>query len=246
MKRRALVLGGSGYVGGAVVREMRARDVDVWCTYFRGEGSLAALAAVGARALRCDLADADAVTSAVNAAGADGPVDILVHAAGHFAGEAVLDVTTSGFDRVMQLAVRAPFLAVQEMMRACASATAAAAGNPDNKSTRVDVVIIGALDAGQSLPLPPHFAAGEGAKSALAMALAKELGHANVRVNVVSVGLLEGGMSAALSDSMAKDFASFSALGRRGKAEEVAKVVAFIALDSDFLSAKTIPVNGGL
>jgi 3-oxoacyl-[acyl-carrier protein] reductase len=78
------------------------------------------------------------------------------------------------------------------------------------------------------------------------MALAKELGPANVRVNAVSVGLLEGGMSAALSESLALDFASFSALGRRGTADEVAKVVAFLVLDSDFLTGKTVAVSGGL
>ncbi len=205
-----------------------------------------ALVAAGAHPLRCDLTDPAAVKSAVSTASAGGEIDILVHAAGVFAGEAARDVTTSGFDTVMHLAVRAPFLAVQELMRFRAAPVAGDIGKSANSEPRVDVVLIGALDAGQSLPLPSHFAAGEGAKCALAMALAKELGHANVRVNTVSVGLLEGGMSAALSDSMAKDFASFSALGRRGKAEEVARAVAFVALDSDFLTAKTIPVNGGL
>ena len=207
---------------------------------------MSALVAVGAHPLRCDLTDAVAVARAVREAGGDLGIDLLVHAAGQFAGEAVADVTASGFDRVMQLAVRAPFVAVQEMMRMRVPVPGDAVGNVANKPARMDVVLVGALSAAQSLPLPPHFAAGEGAKTALAMALAKELGHANVRVNAVSVGLLEGGMSAALSDSMARDFAAFSALGRRGKAEEVAKVVAFVALDSDFLTAKTIPVNGGL
>ncbi len=229
-----------------MVRELRARDVNVWCTYLRNEASVSALAAVGAHPLRCDLTVPDAVKAVVGAASASGALDIIVHAAGQFAGEAVADVTTSGFDTVMHLAVRAPFLAVQELMRLRAAAAAGDIGKPANNEPRVDVVLIGALDAAQSLPLPSHFAAGEGAKCALAMALAKELGHTNVRVNTVSVGLLEGGMSGALSDSMSKDFASFSALGRRGKAEEVAKVVAFVALDSDFLTAKTIPVNGGL
>ena len=243
MKRRALVLGGSGYVGGAIVRELRTRDVDVWCTYLTGDAAAESLrASHGVHPVRCDLLDTAAVASAVRTASTDGPVDILVHAAGAFAGEAVADVTPVIFDRVMQLAVRAPFVAAQELMRVMDGRATEAAAN----AGRTDVILIGALDAGQSLPLPPHFAAGEGAKSALAMSLAKELGPANVRVNVVSVGLLTGGMSAALSDSMAKDFAAFSALGRRGRAEEVAKVVAFLALDSDFLTGKTVPVNGGL
>jgi NAD(P)-dependent dehydrogenase (short-subunit alcohol dehydrogenase family) len=190
--------------------------------------------------MRCDLLDPESVQNAVREASADAPIDILVHAAGRFAGESVGDVTRAIFDHAMQLAVRAPFFAAQELMRV------RAAGGEAYAKSRADVIIVGALDAGQSLPLPPHFAAGEGAKSALAMSLAKELGPFNVRVNAVSIGLLEGGMSAALSDSMASDFAAFSALGRRGRAEEVAKAVAFLALDSDFLSGKTLPVSGGL
>ncbi len=42
--RRALVIGGSGYVGGAVARELARRDVDVFCTYFTGEERAKALA----------------------------------------------------------------------------------------------------------------------------------------------------------------------------------------------------------
>lgn len=234
-RRRALVLGGSGYVGGAVVRELRSRDVDVWYTYHVNEAAARGLAeSSGAHAVACDLSEPASVKAAVEAASKEGPLSVLVHAAGRFAGEAVMDVTTSGLDRVMQLAVRAPFLAVQEILRT------------KEKDARADVIFVGALDAGQSLPLPPHFAAGEGAKSALAMSLAKELGPSNVRVNAVSVGVLEGGMSGTLSEAMAKDFAAFSALGRRGSATEVARVIAFVALDSDFLTGKTIPVNGGL
>jgi len=233
--RRALVLGGSGYVGSAVVRELRARDVDVWCTYLEHEERARSLASsTGAHAVPCDLRDVESVKAAVAAASAEGPLSILVHAAGRFAAESFAEVTAPAFGDVMHLAVRAPFVAVQELVRTKV------------KDARADVVIIGALDAGQSLPLPPHFAAGEGAKTALAMSLAKGLGPMNVRVNAVSVGVLAGGMSSALSESMAQDFASFSALGRKGTAEEVAKAVTFLALDSDFLSGKTIPVNGGL
>ena len=232
--RRALVLGGSGYVGASVTRLLRTRGIDVVCTYFRSEKQALALASeTGARAVACDLTDAEAIRQLVSAsAGED--ISIIVHAAGQFSDVSFGDVTPSDIATSLALAVSAPLLVVKEI----------AARKHD--AARLDVVLVTALGSGQSLPLPPHFAAGEGAKGALAMSLAKELGARNVRVNAVSVGLLEDGMSAKLGAEKADDFAAFSALGRRGTADEVAKVIAFLVLDSDFLTGKTVAVNGGV
>jgi 3-oxoacyl-[acyl-carrier protein] reductase len=230
-----VVLGGSGYVGSAVVRNLRARGLHVWHTYLRHGAKGRTLAAeTGTAAVELDLSRVEDIRQVLSEVGTAAPIDVLVHAAGAFAPEEILDVTAEVYERAMSVAVRAPLFAVQWLAQHV------------SKERRVDVVVVGALDRAQSLPLPACFAAAEGAKGAMVMALAKELGRKNVRVNAVSVGLLEGGASTALSDAMAKDFAAFSALGRRGTAEEVARVVEFLALDSDFLTGKTIPVNGGL
>jgi 3-oxoacyl-[acyl-carrier protein] reductase len=235
MRRRALVLGGSGYVGAAVVRAFAARELDVVFTYLSNETLARSLSEeTGSRAIAADLRDLSRVEAVCDDASLAGPVTVLVHACARFDSRGIGELDAAGFDDAMTLGVRAPLFCVQRLARGW-----------DGKE-RADVVIAGALDRTQSISLPPCFAAAEGAKGALAMALAKELGGRNVRVNMVALGLLEGGSSARIGDALAKDFAAFSALGRRGTAEEVARVVAFLALDSDFLTGRTIAVNGGL
>src|SRR5207244_4174523 len=50
------------------------------------------------------------------------------------------------------------------------------------------VVLVGALDRAQSLPLPVAFAATQGMLAASTAALSKELGPAGTRVNMVALG----------------------------------------------------------
>src|SRR5690606_23308132 len=75
LTRTALVLGGTGYVGSAVLRELARRGVPTTFTYHRGEDKAHALAAeYGHTAVRVDLAD-PAATRALPAA------DVVIHCA---------------------------------------------------------------------------------------------------------------------------------------------------------------------
>ena len=85
MRRRALVLGGSGYVGGAVVESLRGRGLDVFFTYLSNEARARALAEkTGARALRADLATLEGVDDACTKASEGGAPTVLVHACARF------------------------------------------------------------------------------------------------------------------------------------------------------------------
>ena len=130
--------------------------------------------------------------------------------------------------------VHAPLLAIQ----ALSTKMRAQAGG--------DVVLVGALNIGQSLPLPTAFATTQGALTSMAMASAKELGPHGIRVNVVAAGVLDGGMASRLSNETVEDFKKFSALRRTGRAADVAKVVRWLALENTYMSGKVVPVNGGI
>src|SRR3954467_15238620 len=71
---KAFVTGGSGFIGGALIRRLRAEDVDVRALA-RSEGSAAKVADAGAEPARGDLDDVDAM-----AAGAEG-CELAFHAA---------------------------------------------------------------------------------------------------------------------------------------------------------------------
>jgi 3-oxoacyl-[acyl-carrier protein] reductase len=239
--KRALVLGGTGAVGGAVLAELARRGVRAVFSYHRGEARARALALEhGFEAFRVDLADAAATRAALDARELP---DAVIHCAAVSSalalasGEAAsartkleeLDLAT--YQQAMAVNVQSAFLVAQWV---------ASRGAP------CEIVLVGGLDRAQSLPLPVHFAATQGALSALAMALAHELGPRGIRVNQVALGVLDGGISAGLATRRRRDYETFSALRRAGKPEEAAKAIAWLALENTFIQGKVISVNGGI
>ena len=106
--------------------------------------------------------------------------------------------------------------------------------------------LVGGMDRAQSLPVPVAYAAAQGALAAMTMAMAKELGPLGVHVNMIALGLLDDGLSLALDASLRSDFLQYSGLRRFGTTAEVARAVAWLALNSAYLNGKVIPLNGGL
>jgi NAD(P)-dependent dehydrogenase (short-subunit alcohol dehydrogenase family) len=227
--KRAFVFGGSGTVGSAVLRELARRSVPAVFTYLRSEAKAKALAAeLGHTAVRVDLADAAATTALLDA---QPPVDVVIHAAGVSGGLALPEIDAAAWQQAMNVNVQSAFLACRWIAA---------------RARRCDIVLVGGLDRAQSLPLPAHFAASQGALSALAMAVAHEVGRHDIRVNVVALGPLESGISQGLAARRRKDYETFSALRRPGKPDEVAKVITWLALENTFIQGKVISANGGI
>ena len=153
--RRALVLGGSGYVGSAVVRSLRARGLDVFFTYFTAEERAVSLESeTGAKRIRVDLTEISGAEKACEVALTGGAVSLLVHAVARFDSRGLGEIDQAAFDDMLSLSVRAPLFCVKALASHWQGA-------------RADVVILGALDRAQNYALPPCFAAAEGAKGAL-------------------------------------------------------------------------------
>lgn len=227
--KRALVLGGTGTVGSAVLRELARRSVPAVFTYHRSDDKARMLAAeLGHTAARVDLADAAATTAFLDA---QAPVDLAIHCAGVSAGLALPEIDVATWQHAMAVNVQSAFLVCRWIAA---------------RAKRCDVVLVGGLDRAQSLPLPAHFAASQGALSALAMAVAHEVGPHDIRVNVVALGPLDSGISQGLAARRRKDYETFSALRRPGTAEEVAKTIVWLALENTFIQGKVLSVNGGI
>lgn len=81
----------------------------------------------------------------------------------------------------------------------------------------------------------------------LTKSLAQELGSRNIRVNAVAPGFIETDMTAALPPAVKDSYLARIGLRRLGKAEEVAKVVAFLASDeASYITGQVVAVDGGL
>ena len=76
---------------------------------------------------------------------------------------------------------------------------------------------------------------------------AKELGLRGITVNAVAPGFIDTDMTANLSDDLKEGAKKQIALGRFGKPEEIAGVVAFLASDNaSFITGQTIVADGGM
>ena len=75
-------------------------------------------------------------------------------------------------------------------------------------------------------------------------ALARELGKRKITVNAVAPGLIETEMAA---HAPAAEMVNLIPMRRMGKAEEVAKLVAFLAgEDAGYITGQVIAIDGGL
>lgn len=233
MTRHALLTGGTGAVGREILALLTARAVATTFTCHSHTDSAEQLASThGARAIALDLRDPDAIKRALGAL--DDPPDLFIHAAATIDTTPALELTPASFHEQLTVNTASVLSVVQAL---APSMIEAGSG---------DIVVLGALDRGQSLPIPAGFAASQGALSALVMALARELGPQGLRINMVSSGLLDAGLSQALPDSIFDDYTTFSAMRRLGTPIEVARAAVWLGLENTYMSGKIMPINGGI
>lgn len=238
-----LVLGGTGTVGSAVLRELARRGVRATFSFHTQADKAKALAAeLGHVAFGVDLADPVALRGALDAACPETPTTVI-HCAGVSASQPLIELDVESWQRAAAINVQSALVASKWLAER--HARGASVGSPAERPKR-HVVLVGGLDRAQSLPLPASFAATQGALSALAMALGHELGPVGIHVNLVALGVLDGGVSRDLVNRRRKDYETFSALRRVGKPDEAARVIAWLALENTYIQGKVVSVNGGI
>ena len=235
----ALVFGGTGAVGSAVLRALAQAGVRAAFTWHQSSAKAQALQAelahCGHRAYQVDLADAHATRAILQQIHHDGfSANLFIHCAVHSQSLSLEQLSDADWATAQAVNCQSAFIALQTLAPAM---MAAKEGH---------VVLLGALDRTQSAKLPLQFAASQGALSALAMAAAKELGPHGVRVNMIALGMLEQGISANIDPKLVADFQNFSALKRLGQPDEVARTILWLALENTYINGRVLAVNGGV
>jgi 3-oxoacyl-[acyl-carrier protein] reductase len=234
--RRALVFGGTGYVGQATLRALAARDVRATFTYRRKRAVAESLAAeLGHEARAVDLRSPVAVRALAEEL-RDGPAppDLFIHCATIGRPLPLAEVNDEIADEAYAVNVRSAFIACRALLPAWGARGAG------------DVVLLTYVDGAHPTPMPAYFALTQAAVVGLVRALAKELGPRGVRANAVQVGPLLDGVARELPVPLLDDFERLSAIGRAGTAEDVARAIAFVALENRYMTGQIFPVQGGL
>ncbi len=238
-RRRALITGASGAIGGAIARTLAADGFHVLAHANTGRAAVEALVADlqaaghSAEALVFDVTDAAACAAALANVLEQSAVQVLVANAGvHddavFAGmtplqwQRVIDVNLNGFYNVAQ-PLMLPMLRTRWGRIVAITSVAGQAGN-----------------RGQV-----NYAAAKGGLHAAVKSLALECASRGVTVNAVAPGIIASDMSAGAFDADA--IKRMVPMQRAGQPQEVADLVAFLASDrAAYISGQTIGINGAL
>jgi 3-oxoacyl-[acyl-carrier protein] reductase len=237
----AIVTGASGGIGQVIASTLAAQGADIALVGQSVERLAQAAEKVKAQGRRAecysvDVSKGEAVQDMVSRAEKDlGPIDILVNNAGITRDGLVMRMTEEDWDQVMTVNLKSVFLFTKAISR---SMMKRRSGSIINISS-----IIGLIgNAGQG-----NYSASKAGIIAFTKSIAKELASRNVRVNAVAPGFIETNMTAKMPEDLQKKMLDAIPLGRYGKPEDVASVVAFLAGDgAGYMTGQVLTVCGGL
>lgn len=236
----AVVTGASRGIGRAIACELAAQGCVVIVNYAdRESAAQSAVDAVRAfgvdgMAFKADVRDPEQLDRLFAAVRERfGRLDILVNNAGVSAMGLLGQMNTGDLDRAIDVNIKGAIFATQR--------AAAAFGERGGA-----VVNIGSALVAQPVAAQAVYASTKGAVQTLTRALAQELGPLKIRVNAVAPGPIETDMLQ-IDDETRGYLAQKTALGRLGRPQDVAKVVAFLAGDAAaWITGQVIGVDGGL
>lgn len=239
-ERVALVTGGTGGIGRAVVERL-AKDGLAVAVHYAGNQAKAdamveQITAAGGRAIAVggDVADETAMQAAFDAVeSAFGGIDVVVNTAGIMILSPITTLDLDDLDRMHRTNIRGTFVVSQQAARGLRPGGAIV-----NFSTSVTRT---------QLPMYGAYVASKAAVEGMTLILARELSGKDITVNAVAPGptatplFLEGKDEAAIAN-----FAKATPLERLGQPEDIAEAVSFLAGPARWVNGQVIYTNGGL
>jgi glucose 1-dehydrogenase len=255
MGKVALVTGSSQGIGQEIVLKLAAEGARVVINYrSHPEGAEETLAKVQhlggdcylakcnnyhGHTIKADLGDLAMVRRLVEESIEHfGQLDILVNNAGIEKHAPFWEVTEADYDAVLNVNLKGVFFATQEMVKHLLN-------------TKRTGKIINVSSVHEELPFPNFtaYCVSKGGLKMLTRNLAVELGSLGITINNIAPGAIETPINSQLLNDPEKlgNLLQNIPLGRLGKPQDVASLVAFLASsDADYITGSTFVVDGGL
>jgi 3-oxoacyl-[acyl-carrier protein] reductase len=234
----ALVTGSARGLGAATAVQLAAQGAHVVVADIDGVRAAATAASIGGGAVArtLDVRDRECFARAIESTVRDlGSLDILVNNAALTIRRPFFEIEDAEWDEVLAVNLRGVFLGCQ------------LGGAHMRRHGGGRIVNLGSL-AGQqgSAVNGAHYAASKAGILALSKTVARELAPYGVTVNVVAPAAIEGPLMDALAPTAVDGLIASIPVGRIGRADEVAMLIAYLASDAaGYITGATFDINGG-
>jgi acetoacetyl-CoA reductase len=236
MPRVAIVTGGTRGIGRAISEALKADGFTVVANYAGNEEMARAFTGeTGIAAYKWDVGDHQAcIEGCARVAGEVGPVDVLVNNAGITRDATLLKMSFEDWYDVMRINLGGCF----NMAKGCFP------GMKERGWGRI--VNIGSINGQAGQYGQVNYAAAKSGIHGFTKALAQEGARFGITVNAIAPGYIDTDMVAAVPENVLEKIVARIPVGRLGRAEEIARGVAFLCSeDAGFVTGSTMSINGG-
>ncbi len=234
--RVAVVTGAASGIGRATAKRLGADGAALELWDAAAEGLAETASDTGGNATTLSVADDEAVAAAAAAAAErHGRIDILVNCAG-IAGDIgpVVEADPAEWRRVIEVNLTGTFLCCRAVL-------------PHMQGSGYGrIVNIASVAGKEGNPNAAHYSASKAGVITFTRALGKEVAGSGVLVNCITPAVIETPILGQVTDAQVKYMVERIPLGRMGRPEEVAALIAWLASEEcSFSTAAAFDLSGG-
>jgi len=236
MSRVAIVTGGTRGIGRAICEALKADGMTVIANYAGNEEKARAFTAeTGIPAYKWDVGEHQAcLDGCAQVASEVGPVDVLVNNAGITRDATLLKMSFEDWYDVMRINLGGCF----NMAKGCFPAM--------KERGWGRIVNIGSINGQAGQYGQVNYAAAKSGIHGFTKALAQEGARFGITVNAIAPGYIDTDMVSAVPENVLEKIVARIPVGRLGRADEIARGVAFLCSDNaGFVTGSTMSINGG-